>query len=75
MFYFLRYYHTFYRTLLRKYLQHKYKSINQAIKQYYSLTSILENIEKIKENERILIIKEIDSNQIPQILAEIYNLE
>lgn len=71
---FLKYHNTLYKILLQKYLEQKKRSINKAKYKFYSLNALLENIAQIKEKERFLMLNEIDSQQIPHIMAEIYNL-
>ena len=62
-----------YCRLLRRYLEHKYKSVNQANRKYAALLRMSEKMESVKGNIR-KFFDEIDIKQLEHILVEMYEL-
>ena len=62
-----------YSRLLRRYLEHKYKSVQQANRKYVSLTKLVEQFEEVKQKERAMFAQ-MDRTRIPQICLELFDL-
>lgn len=72
---FIRYTHFLYCTLLRRYLECKYSpDTAKADLKYESLLAILDQLSDITPLIRQVYLTELESSQISQVLAEIYNL-
>ena len=70
---FSRYNFVIYSRLLRRYLEHKYKNVKKANQKYSNLTKMVDNLEQMKENDRIMFAR-MDSTQIPEICVELFDL-
>lgn len=70
---FIKYYHNYYSFLLIRYLEHKFKNINDAKQKYAKLMRILKDLPLVKENERILF-SDFDCKHIPELVMEMYHV-
>lgn len=70
---YLHYHHTFYLTLLRRYLQHKHRSTPKATEEYWHVYKIIE----LYHQRRVVadqLISKLDCSKMPHLLSEIYDL-
>ena len=62
-----------YCRLLNRYLEHKYKSINQANKKYSTLMRLISFLDTMHENINEMF-QEIDIKHLSHLLVEIFDL-
>ena len=62
-----------YSRLLRRYLEHKYKSVQQANRKYVSLTKLVEQFDGQKQ-KNIALFRQMDRTKLPQIILEVFDL-
>ncbi|KAH9403651.1 zinc ion binding [Tyrophagus putrescentiae] len=72
---FMRYQFYIYNRLLRRYLEHKYKSVNQANRKYATLVRYIDQMGPIIKECIQKMFKEIDVKQMSHILLEIYQIK
>lgn len=70
----IRYHHTLYCRLLRRYLEHKYRNVHQANRKYFSLLRLANTFDHILENSRKMVMADIDLRELPHIMVEVLGL-